>query len=153
MVLVTLSEAARLAGVSRQTIYRKALSGELSTVRQADGSKAIDPAELSRVFGQLRTPVTSQQDVTSDTVQHPSTPPEQGVLQAQLDAAHQVIAAHEARIADLQADKARLWEQVEGQRLLLEHKPQEQHGSRFIEMIVAAAIVLVALTGIVILLR
>jgi excisionase family DNA binding protein len=153
MALVTLSEAARLAGVSRQTIYRKAASGELSTVRQEDGSKGVDTSELARVFGNLRTPETVSETVTSDTVRQAVTGPDSAVLQAQLDAAHQVIAAQEARITDLQADKAKLWEQVEGQRLLLEHKPQEQQGSRFIEYIVAAAIVLVALTGIVVLLR
>lgn len=154
MAVVPLAEAAKLAGVSRQTVYRKAASGELSTVRQDDGSKGVDTSELARVFGDLRTPETVSETVKSDTIRQAVTGPDSAVLQAQIDAARQVIATQEARIADLQADKAKLWEQVEGQRLLLEHKPQEQqHGSRFIEYIVAAAIVLVALTGIVILLR
>jgi hypothetical protein len=48
------------------------------------------------------------------------------------------MATQEARITELQADKARLWEQVEGPRLLLDHKPLEQQGNRFIEYIVAA---------------
>lgn len=154
MAIIPLAEAAKLAGVSRQTVYRKAASGELSTVRQDDGSKGVDTSELARVFGELRTPETVPETVTSDTVRQAVTGPDSAVLQAQLDAANQVIAAQEARIVDLQADKARLWDQVEGQRLLLEHKPQEQqHGSRFIEIIVAAAIALVALAVLANLLR
>lgn len=145
MALIPLAEAAELVGVSKPTLYRKAASGLVSVTRDDAGRRMVDTSELERVFGSLR--------ISPETQSNAVRPPETAVIQAQLDAAHQVIAAHEARIADLQADKARLWEQVEGQRLLLEHKPQEQHGSRFIEMIVAAAIVLVALTGIVILLR
>jgi len=155
VAIVTLAEAAKLAGVSRQTIYRKAASGELSTVRQVDGTKGVDTSELERVFGPLRTSETVSGDNESDTVRITRTTPETGVIQAQLDAAHQVIKAQEARIADLQADKERLWSQVESQRLLLEHKPQEQpqQGSRFVEVIVAAAIALIAIAAIVVLLR
>lgn len=113
----------------------------------------MDTSEPARVFGALKTPETVSETVTSDDARQAVTGPNSGVLQAQLDAAQQVIKAQEARIADLQTDKDRLWSQVESQQLLIEHKPQEQHGSRFIEIIVAAAIALLAITAIVILLR
>ena len=48
MPLVSKSEAARLVGVTRQTIHRKIKAGELS----ATGSE-IDTSELIRVFGAI----------------------------------------------------------------------------------------------------
>jgi len=54
MTLVTVTGAAKLARVSRGTIYNKIESGELSK-----GPEGIDPNELLRVFGTLH-------DVSSD---------------------------------------------------------------------------------------
>jgi len=53
MALVNLSEAARLAGKDRSTIHRKVKDGTLSATVDAAGNKAIDTAELQRVFGAL----------------------------------------------------------------------------------------------------
>lgn len=50
MALLSTSAAARVAGVSRTTIYDKIESGELT--RNAD--KQIDTSELIRVFGELK---------------------------------------------------------------------------------------------------
>jgi len=47
---ISLSEAAKRARVSRQTIYRYAKDGKLSTVKRRDGSKGVQIAELERVF-------------------------------------------------------------------------------------------------------
>lgn len=49
MTILNISEAARLAGVSRNTIYEKINSGEMS--RRSEG---IDVAELARVFPNLK---------------------------------------------------------------------------------------------------
>ena len=57
MSILTLTQAAKAAGISRPTLYRRIKSGQLSTIRQADGTKGIDSAELMRVFGTLQ-PVT-----------------------------------------------------------------------------------------------
>ncbi len=53
MAILTLRKAAEVAGVSRQTIYRYASSGKLSTVKMDDGTAGVDTAELVRVFGRL----------------------------------------------------------------------------------------------------
>ena len=50
MPLLTLGEAARLCGVPKSTISRAVKSGRLSAGRSEDGSYAIDPAELSRIY-------------------------------------------------------------------------------------------------------
>ena len=54
MSILTITDAAKAAGISRPTLYRRIKSGQLSTVRQSDGTKGIDSAELLRVFGTLQ---------------------------------------------------------------------------------------------------
>lgn len=72
MALVDLSTAARLAGVSRQTIYRKMQDGSLSWTLDQAGKRRIDTSEILRVFGHLKDPDVTQnvvsEDVTSYTV-------------------------------------------------------------------------------------
>ena len=56
MARVSIREAARLASVSRPTIYKLLKSGELSytsSVKHGKSVKLIDTAELIRVFGAL----------------------------------------------------------------------------------------------------
>ena len=53
MPILTITEAAKAAGISRPTLYRRIKSGQLSMARQSDGTKGIDSAELLRVFGPL----------------------------------------------------------------------------------------------------
>lgn len=73
MALVNVTEAARLAGVSRPTLYRRMESGTLSFTLDANKERRIDTAELLRVFGKLRdtdTPTDGTEkplDVTPDT--------------------------------------------------------------------------------------
>lgn len=125
MAIVTLAEAAKLAGVSRQTIYRKAGNGELSTTRKPDGTKAVDTSELERVFGPLRTPETVTETVKSDAARQGVTTNGDSGLQAELEAARTIIRTQEVLIQELRDDKAKLWGQVESQRLLLEHQKPE----------------------------
>lgn len=71
MARVSISEAARLASVSRPTIYKLLKSGELSytsVVKHGKPVKTIDTAELMRVFGALE----AVGDSTSDAVKFDS---------------------------------------------------------------------------------
>lgn len=54
MSLLSITEAAHAAGVSRRTIQRSVQSGRLSAATTATGERAIDTTELLRVFGPLR---------------------------------------------------------------------------------------------------
>jgi DNA-binding NtrC family response regulator len=47
---ISISEAARRAGVRRQTIYRKLEAGRLSKETGEDGNPVIDLAELARLY-------------------------------------------------------------------------------------------------------
>lgn len=102
MAHVSISEAARLASVSRPTIYKLIKSGELSytsVVKHGQSVKAIDVSELIRVFGALDVVSESKNNnVKSDDL---STPVNIDFLQ---DLQH--------RVALLQAENAGLKDAV-----------------------------------------
>ena len=50
MALLSISAAARAAGVDRATIHRALKSGKLSATTDDTGARAVDTAELARVF-------------------------------------------------------------------------------------------------------
>ena len=52
MAKLTVVQAAKAGWPSRQTIYRKVRSGELSAEPDANGTAVIDTSELIRVFGE-----------------------------------------------------------------------------------------------------
>ncbi len=68
----TMTEAAKLANVSRRTIQRYAKSGKLSVTKDRHGNPLVDTSELLRVFEELVTPKEekkSQPVVTLETLQ------------------------------------------------------------------------------------
>lgn len=65
----TAGQAARAAGVATATITRALKSGKISGNKDENGSWAIDPAELHRIF-----PPVSQKDPESHFVKHIETP-------------------------------------------------------------------------------
>ena len=67
--MLTLGESARLTRTSKTTLTRAIRAGRLSATRRDDGSYAIDPAELSRVF-----PVTPETVAATGDVVHRATP-------------------------------------------------------------------------------
>jgi len=100
MPLVSKSEAARLVGVTRQTIHRKIKTGELS----ATGSE-VDTSELIRVFGAISDgtqPVTpmSQPDSAVQTT-----------LQARVDGLESQLAVTREQLADTSKDRDE-WREV-----------------------------------------
>jgi hypothetical protein len=54
MAFLSISAAARAAGVDRSTIRRAVKSGRLSTTTDASGQRGIDTSELLRAFGPLQ---------------------------------------------------------------------------------------------------
>ena len=92
MAEVTKSEAARLAGVTRQTIHRKVKSGGLSAIRGK-----IDTSELIRVFGSI-----------SDGTVTPKLQPDAAVqttLQAKVDGLESQLAVTREQLADTSKDR------------------------------------------------
>lgn len=67
--MLTLGQAARLAGVGKTTLTRAIKAGRLSATRRDDGGYVIDPSELSRVYNV--TPKTHETvSATNDMVHH-----------------------------------------------------------------------------------
>lgn len=64
----TLTESAKLAGVSRRTIQRYVKSGKLSSRSDHRGNPTIETSELLRVFGELSHSVTPENNKMSHIV-------------------------------------------------------------------------------------
>ena len=113
---ISLKEAATRAKVSRQTIYRYAASGKLSTVKRRDGSKGVQVAELERVFTLSSNPETVSKAVTQD----PQLQIENSRLKAELDSI-------KTQLSKAEADNTWLKGLVDDLKRL-EHVPEREPG-------------------------
>lgn len=96
MALVSISEAAKLVGRDRKTLYRAAAEGRLSVSQNATGSRQVDIAELARVFGDFN--VARDNGATAAMPQ---------------DETPNATAALKAKIAALEAENTQLRERIE----------------------------------------
>lgn len=104
MAKVTVSEAARLAGISRQHLYKKWITpGLLSVSKDGEASPMIDTSELLRVFGELKGDSPRLQEATSD---------DSLVVRAQLHAARALLADREAQLQEAREREAWLKQHV-----------------------------------------
>lgn len=109
MKSIALSDAAKLVGKSRSTLYRWAKSGKLSTTIAPQGERLVDPAELERVFGPLRVICESQ---NRDSVNEGRTHVETALLRDQ-------IGLLRDQLRTCQEEKAQLLTILDRQTLLL----------------------------------
>jgi AcrR family transcriptional regulator len=132
MALLPLRQAADAAGVARQTLYRYVKDGRITATVGHDGQKQVDTAELLRVFGELREPVSGE-TATGDSVrpaetgrETPQAPPETARLQVELATAQAMLGLTQAELAATREREARLLGVVESQTRLLEYRQPEQ---------------------------
>ncbi len=59
-MLVTITQASKLVGKARKTIYAHAKAGKVSLSKFSDGKTAIDTSELHRFYGILKEDVTPE---------------------------------------------------------------------------------------------
>lgn len=97
MAKVSISEAARLATISRQTLHKKINAGLLSVERDGVNPPVIDTSELTRVFGELKG-LGHEPETTSETVT---------VLKAELKATRELLADRENQL--LEARERETW--------------------------------------------
>jgi hypothetical protein len=118
MALVSISEAARLAGISRTHLYKKYLAeGILSKTQDHQGNSMIDTAEILRVFGKLE----GDNSITDEFNKplHQDLQSENSSLKAKVEMMERLLEEKEARIVDLkesmkligheQSKKKRFW--------------------------------------------
>lgn len=98
-MLVNITKAAKLAGITRETLYKNYINkGKISTTRDARNRPAVDTSELLRVFGTLQG--------ETDTPTKPHTPtPDTHTTHTPPD--------FSAQLAQLQAENAQLRERLE----------------------------------------
>jgi len=129
MATVSISEAARLAGISRPTIYKLINSGQLNVTSVVKGGKtvkAIDTSELVRFFGNIESfsvatdfTVNPEQDVTRfnshdlQDLQHKFE-----LLQKENEGLKEAVASRDDHISSLRQAM-----------MLLEHKQEPQRPS------------------------
>lgn len=125
---LTLGQAAKEVEVSKTAISNSIKSGRLSAQRTDDGSYAIDPAELFRVYPPK--PVNGTVNLTKlDPQINPVNAAEIGVLTAQLTGQQQLLEEKDKQISRMIREKENLEERLDEQiqqskriTLLLEHK-------------------------------
>lgn len=119
MALVSISEAARLAGVNRSNLYSSYINqGKLSLSKDSRGNTKVDTSELLRVFGNLKMDAAVQQ--TGATVQD-------SLQQTGTDSSSEVIRLLQAQLAEAK-DREQFYQQqireLTGTIKLLEHHGQ-----------------------------
>lgn len=103
MALVSISEAAKLVGKARTTLYRAVASGRLSATTNATGETVIDIAELSRVYGEFRNARNSSATDASLRDATPDATSRISALEAEVTQLRERLADKDNHIADLRA--------------------------------------------------
>lgn len=117
----SVSEAARLAGVSRSYFYKKYIKpGLISVERDGDDNPVIDTAEIMRVFGQIQG--DSQQTVSRGQEDTPGKDTKITLLEAENRLLREQLAVAQDRERWMQQTVDKLTDQLK----LLEHKPEPE---------------------------
>jgi hypothetical protein len=115
MALISLGQAAKLAGLGKTTLARAIKAGRLSATRRDDGGYQIDIAELERVYP-LRSPTEATPATGTGTalMVHPATgDAASAVLSGEIEALRATAALMREQIADLREDRDRWRDQAE----------------------------------------
>ena len=119
----TLGDAAKAVGKSKTTLHRAIKSGRVPATKLEDGSYAIDPSELHRVFPPVTVGTTDEVFHRNDTEQQSNT---LETLRIQLEMHEKERERERAllqeTIADLREDRDK-WRQ-QATALLEDHRPK-----------------------------
>jgi len=125
-MIISISEAARLAGRSRQTLYAMRDRGELSfTTADVSGTVGLDMAELCRVFPHIKPDNIGQHTVVNNEQQLTTASDSLVVraLQAQIDALERLLNEKDQRIMLLE-DLREKAKPIESEKLKSEDAPK-----------------------------
>lgn len=129
MAKVSISEAARLAGITRQYFYKKYINtGVISVDREKEDAPTIDTAELFRVFGELQVAGKKETEILHEmtpenSFQITALQTEIQLLREQLNAAQDREKIANERENRLMNQIDQLTGQLDTTTRLLEHKP------------------------------
>ena len=122
MTILTLTQAAQQAGISRSTLYRAIRTGRISVVAMPTGRRGIDMAELIRVFGPLQ-PKTVQREQNG-------TPSDIAVMRERCAALQREVEWLRADLTDAKDERNRLLGLLEIRLLQPSQKPKGKKKGR-----------------------
>ena len=121
MAKVSISEAIRMAGVSRSHFYNKYINQGLISVQVENDKKLIDVSELIRVFGNIQVENSSKEHIR--TVEHIESTPDKNKI---IELLEQQLQESKQRENDAKNREAWLQQQIDDlkqyQNNLLENK-------------------------------
>lgn len=120
MARISISQAARDFKVSRNSIYKKINSGQLT--KDSDG--LVDTSDMLRLFSSSTT--KQQSSTASDNVQVQILGHREQLLQQEVDKLKMQVQALEQQLQYVQANEAWLKQQLD--QKLIEHKNNEKKG-------------------------
>jgi len=101
--MLTLGQAAKLAGVGKTTLTRAIKAGRLSATRRDDGGYSIDPSELSRVYNVTPETVSPIGDAVHRAT--PAPPPGDPELETRLALAEAELRALKDMLAEVRQSR------------------------------------------------
>ena len=124
MTKITITQASKDFGVSRNTLYKKIRQGLLT--QDSDG--LLDASDLIRVIGSQ-----GKVNASSDTINTENVNSVNRELQHEIEQLKQLLAMKEIlinqlqqQVSDLRQDKEQLYNQINQKRI--EHKPENRKG-------------------------
>jgi hypothetical protein len=119
----TLGDAAKAVGKSKTTLHRAIKSGRISAIKLEDGSYAIDPSELHRVFPPVTEVIPKEAFPRNDTERQGNALETLRIqLEMQEKERERERALLQETIADLREDRDK-WRQ-QATALLEDHRPK-----------------------------
>jgi hypothetical protein len=127
VAILSITEAARLFGKSRTTLYKYNKSGLLSFVSGEDGKPAVDMSEMLRVFGSVHDHTVHEKQ--NERCNTPDLNTENSLLEEKIAALQEVVRRQDELLR--KADDRERWlqerlERSQQQIQALIHQPQEQ---------------------------
>ena len=117
MAKVTVTEAARLAGIARQHLYRAYINtGKLSIDKDFSGRPVVDTSELVRVFGELKVSLDDDGKRHKETVEKTNI---NMVSRNEIDAKDEVIALLKQELEESKAREKEILEKADARELWL----------------------------------
>jgi hypothetical protein len=118
MSALTTQQAAELTGKNRTTIWRACKNGKVSAHRSDEGDFLIEPVELERVYGSLRSPQPA--DALHEDAEQPDSQPsastfETSMLQREVALLREQLRSLESDKEDLRGERDRLLKVIEEQ--------------------------------------
>ena len=129
MAKVSVSEAARLAGISRTNFYKSYVkTGKITVERADDGKPTVDTSEILRVFGRLQDD-SNDSEQKEQKITHENIPNVSAAIEAEMKAVRDLLNVKEEQLSE--AKDREIWMRKQLEELttaikLIEDKREQQ---------------------------